>query len=127
MEYGTLLGNSSTVVPNQQPTLNNLPTKLQCRNFIIKHQLIIRLSAPDVQICMYSTLHIFQPSFQSAVVGGWVLLVGRPQEGEKRRRRRRGKKSMAGFAVRKTWEERRRRDSRSGRDRKDRNIASVSP
>ncbi len=44
--------------PNQQRTLNKLPTELQCRNFVNKHQLSIQVMQKHV-----FNVHIFQLSF----------------------------------------------------------------
>ncbi len=38
--------------PNQQRTLNRLPTDLRCRNFVTKHRLSIKIGARRVKTCM---------------------------------------------------------------------------
>ncbi len=61
------------VVPNQQRTLNKLPTGLRCRNFVNNYK-----SAPKAQkMCMQCVLpYICQLSFHFAVtVGGWVAVA----------------------------------------------------
>ncbi len=39
-------------MPNQQRTLNKLPTGLRCRNFVNKHRLSIQVGAKRAETCM---------------------------------------------------------------------------
>ncbi len=42
----------SSLLPNQQRTLNKLPTELRCRNFVYQHWLSIQISAKHAKTCM---------------------------------------------------------------------------
>ncbi len=63
-------------IPNQQRTLNRLPTDLRCRNFANKHQLSIQIGTKRAKnmysTCTYSN---WAPIFH-ATIGGWECLFG---------------------------------------------------
>ncbi len=52
------LDNLSRRLPNQQRTLNKLPTELQYRNFVNKHRLSIQIGAKCAKMCAQCVLHI---------------------------------------------------------------------
>ena len=61
-------------LPNQQRTLNKLPTELQCRNFVSKHRLSMQIGAERMQeTCMQCVRIYFNwSSISLTTVGGWV-------------------------------------------------------
>ncbi len=58
------------LLPNQQRTLNKLPSELRCRNFVNKHRLNIQIAAKrQKRVC---NVYVFQLSFHSAYHHWWL-------------------------------------------------------
>ncbi len=57
--------------PNQQRTLNKLPTELRCRNFVVKHRLSMQIGG---QACKRRVRNVYacQPSFHFAYHRWWL-------------------------------------------------------
>ncbi len=60
-------------LPNQQRTLNKLPTELRCRNFVIRHRMTIQIGAKRAKTCM-QCVHIPTelPFWKPLFVVGWA-------------------------------------------------------
>ncbi len=74
--------------PNQQLTLNKLPTKLQCIIFVDKHRLSIQIGTKRAKTCVKMCTYFERASVLHATVGGWATAIARPRAhstGHKRR------------------------------------------
>ena len=61
-----------TSLPNQQRTLNKLPTELRCRSFVNKHQLSTQIGAKRAKKTCMLCVHIpTELPLLHATVGGW--------------------------------------------------------
>ncbi len=60
-------------VPNQQRTLNELPTELRCQKFVNKHRLSSKkIGAKCVKTCMQCVYTVFQLSLHFAYHRWWL-------------------------------------------------------
>ena len=55
--------NNVDTYPNQQRTLNMLPSELRCRNFVNKHRLSIQVGAKRAKTCMQCVHIPTEPPF----------------------------------------------------------------
>ncbi len=60
-------------VPNQQRTLNKLPTELHCKIFVIHHRLSIQVGAKGAKMCMQCAYTV--PTLNRATVNSATRLV----------------------------------------------------
>ncbi len=65
-------GRSDVRIPNQQHTLNKLPTELRCRNFVSEHRPSMQICAKRAKTSTQSACIPAELPFLHVTVGGWV-------------------------------------------------------
>ncbi len=61
------------LLPNQQLTLNKLPTEPRRRHFVTEHRLSVRIGAKRAKMCMHCVHIPTELPFLHTTVDGWVV------------------------------------------------------